>query len=33
MNWTWLTGRLTKKEWEENHPLAAEEMGEEPKEV
>ncbi|MEJ2690658.1 MAG: cytochrome b/b6 domain-containing protein [Deltaproteobacteria bacterium] len=33
MNWTWLTGRLSKREWNEKHPLAAEEMGEEPKET
>jgi len=33
MNWTWLTGRMSKTEWMENHPRAAEEMGEEPKEV
>jgi cytochrome b subunit of formate dehydrogenase len=33
MSWTWITGRMSKHEWKETHPRAAEEMGEEPKEV
>lgn len=33
MSWTWLTGRMSKHEWNEAHPRAAEEMGEEPKEM
>lgn len=32
MSWTWLTGRMSKHEWNESHPRAVEEMGEEPKE-
>jgi cytochrome b subunit of formate dehydrogenase len=33
MDLTWLTGRMSKQKWQENHPRAAQEMGEEPKEV
>jgi len=33
MSWTWLTGRMSKHEWKESHPRAAEELGEEPKDL
>jgi len=33
MSWTWITGRMSKHEWNEMHPRAAEETGVEPEEV